>query len=144
MPRIRLTEQKDYPFHYSVVLQPREINYGGHLGNDSLITLLNTARAAMLRSMGISELNLGDGRTSVIMADMVINYKKEAFMFEELKIDTCVGEFGKNGFRIFQRIVRGEVLIALAESGVITLDYASRKIAPVPESFTKALETWHD
>jgi acyl-CoA thioester hydrolase len=141
MPRIKLTEQKDYPFHFSVVLQPRDINYGGHLGNDSLISLLNTARAAMLRSMGMNELNLGDGRTSIIMADMAVNYKKEAFMFDELRIDTCIGEMGKNSFRIFQRVVQGETVVALAESGIITLDHADRKIAPVPESFTKAIET---
>ena len=45
MSRIKLDEQQEYTFLYAITLQPRDINYGGHLGNDSLVALVGTAWA---------------------------------------------------------------------------------------------------
>ena len=139
MSRIKLDEQHEYTFLYAITLQPRDINYGGHLGNDSLVALVGTARANMFRSLGLSEGDLGDGRTGIIMSDLVVNYKAEAFMFDEVVIETQVAEFRRTGFRIFHRVKKGEVLIALAETGITTFNYASRKVVPVPEAFLKAV-----
>jgi acyl-CoA thioesterase FadM len=139
MPRIKLVEQKEYAFHCTILLQPRDINYGGHLGNDALVALLGTARVNMLHSMGMSEMYLGDGKTGIIMSDMVINFKAEAFMFDEITIDTHAGELSRNGFRIFHRIKKGQTTIALAETGITAFNYGSRKITPLPETFLKGL-----
>lgn len=139
MSRIKLDEQHEYTFLYAITLQPRDINYGGHLGNDSLVALVGTARANMFRSLGLSEGDLGDGRTGIIMSDLVVNYKAEAFMFDEVLIETQVAEFRRTGFRIFHRVKKGAALIALAETGITTFNYASRKVVPVPEAFLKAV-----
>jgi acyl-CoA thioester hydrolase len=142
MPRIKLIEQEAYEFHYRAKLQPRDINYGGHLGNDSLVSLLGAARVNMLYAMSMSEGQLGDGETGVIMSDLAVNFKAEAFMHDEIVIDTHIGEFGRTGFRIFHRLKKEAVLVALAETGMITFNYSIRKIAPVPDIFLKTLETW--
>ncbi len=142
MPRIKLIEQESYEFHYRAKLQPRDINYGGHLGNDSLVSLLGAARVNMLYTMGMSEGQLGDGETGVIMSDLAVNFKAEAFMLEEVVIDTHIGEFSRTGFRIFHRLKKEAVLVALAETGMITFNYSIRKIAPVPDIFLKTLEKW--
>jgi acyl-CoA thioesterase FadM len=93
----------------------------------------------MLRSIGVSEADLGDGQTGIIMSDLVVNFRAEGFMFDELLIDTHIGEFSRTGFRIFHRVTKGKTLIALAETGITTFDYTSRKIAPVPETLHRAL-----
>lgn len=140
MPRIKLDEQPVYESSYTIVLQPRDINYGGHLGNDSLVSLIGTARAGMLHSMGLSEGNLGDGRTGVIIGDLVVNFKSEGFMFDELKIDTHIEEITRTGFRMFHRVTKGKTIIALAEAGMVAFDYMTRKIGHVPGQFVEALE----
>ena len=142
MSRIKLIEQESYEFHFATRLQPRDINYGGHLGNDSLISLLGTARVNMLFSLGMSEGQLGDGQTGVIMSDLVVNFRAEAFMLDEIVVDTHIGEFSRTGFRIFHRLKKEEILVALAETGMITFNYSIRKIATVPEIFLKTLEKW--
>ncbi|HBA53392.1 acyl-CoA thioesterase [Syntrophorhabdus aromaticivorans] len=139
MSRIRLSEQSQYEFHYTITLQPRDINYGGHLGNDALVSLLGAARANTLRSMDLSEADLGDGRTGIIMSDLAVNFRAEGFMFDELLIDTHIGEFSRTGFRIFHRATKGETLVALAETGITAFDYVSRRIAPVPGTFLRIL-----
>ncbi|MCX5813909.1 MAG: thioesterase family protein [Proteobacteria bacterium] len=139
MPRIKLSELNNYEFHYTVTLEPRDINYGGHLGNDALVSLMGAARVNMLRSIGVSEKDLGDGKTGIIMSDLAVNYKSEAFMFDELVIDTHAGEISRSSFRLFHRINKGQIVVALAETGLTTFNYASRKVAPIPEVFLKAL-----
>ncbi len=139
MPRVKLTEQPRYEFSYVMTLQPRDINYGGHLGNDSIVVIANIARVNMLRSMGLSENDLGDGRTGIIMSDLVVNYKAEGFLFDDLTIDTHIDELQPSSFRIFHRISRPDMRIALVETGVVTFDYSNHKIGQVPDAFVKAL-----
>lgn len=139
MPRVKLEEQSTYEFTFSVTLHPRDINYGGHLGNDSLVILIGSARAQMFHSMGLSEGNLGDGKTGIIMADLVMNYRAEAFIFEKLDIATHVGEIQAGGFRIFHRVSRNDKLIALAEAGVMAFDYTKHRVAHVPQIFLETL-----
>lgn len=142
MPRVKLEEQPEYEFHYEVTLQVRDINYGGHLGNDALIGLLHEARLNLFRGLGCNEMTLGDGQTGIILGDLVVNYRAEGFMFDRLSIDSHLGEIGRNNFRIFHRITRDDTLIALAETGIVTFNYRERKIAPVPEDFIQRLQQY--
>jgi 4-hydroxybenzoyl-CoA thioesterase len=139
VPRIRLKEQLSYEFNYNTRLEPRDINYGGHLGNDILVSLAGSARADALYCLGLQEVNLGDGHTGIIMSDLVVNFRAEAFMFDEIIIGTHIGEFSSNGFRIFHRVSKGEIVIALVETGIKAFNYIAREVAPVPETFLKAL-----
>jgi acyl-CoA thioester hydrolase len=137
MPRIKLAEKQVYEFQSSVQVRPQDINFAGHVGNDTLISLVGAARAQLFHSFGLSELDLGDGQTGVIITDLVVNYKAEAFMFDELLVETHLDEFVEKGFRMFYRVRKGLRLIALVETGFVTFNYAAKKIAPVPESFLK-------
>jgi acyl-CoA thioester hydrolase len=142
MPRTKIDEQPTYEFTGTVTLQPRDINYGGHLGNDSVVSLIGTARASMLHVLGLSEGNLGDGKTGYIMGDLSVNYKAEGFLFDELQVGTHIGEMSRTGFRFFHRISKGQTLIALAETGMVAFDYTTRKIAHVPDTLIEALNRY--
>jgi acyl-CoA thioesterase FadM len=139
MPRTKLTELPVYKFRYPITLQPRDINYGGHLGVDSLVSIVGTARAYIFKSVGLSELNLGDNRAGMIMTDFVINLKAEGFMFDSLEVYSHIGELTKNGFRFFHKVTRGAPIIALVESGFLAFDYTAEKVTRVPETFVTAL-----
>ena len=138
MPRTKLTEQPTYEFCYTITLQPRDINYGGHLGVDSLVSIIHAARAYIFKSAGMSETDLGDGRTGIIMTDVEINLKAEGFMFDNLEVFTHIGELTKNSFRFFHKISRGDSIVALAEMGFLTFDYDARKVISVPDSCRRA------
>jgi acyl-CoA thioester hydrolase len=139
MPRTKLTEQPHYEFCYPITLQPRDINYGGHMGVDALISIIGTARAYIFKSAGLSEINLGDDRTGIIMTDFVVNLKAEGFMFDNLEVHSNIGELTKNGFRFFHKVTRGDSVIALVETGFLAYDYVDEKIAAVQETFMNAL-----
>ncbi len=139
MPRIKLAEQKTYELHASFQVRPQDINYSGHVGNDNLISLVGAARAQVFHSMGLSELDLGDGTTGIIMVDLAVNYRSEAFLFDDLSIDTHFDEIGRSGFRMFHRVRKGEAIIALVESGFAAYEYGKKRIAPLPDRFTRSL-----
>jgi acyl-CoA thioester hydrolase len=138
MPRIKLSEQEVYEFQFSFKVRPQDVNHAGHVGNDNLISIVGTARAYLFHSMGLSELDLGDRQTGIIISDLVVNYKSEAFLFDELLIDTHIDEIAPKGFRMFHRISKDMKLIALVETGFATYNYKTKKTAPIPTSFLNA------
>ncbi len=142
MPAIKLKTAFNYEFQYKTKINIRDINYGGHLGNDSLVGILHEARLDLLNKMGFTELDLGDGKTGIIMADLVVNFKKEAFLLDEIIVHSHIEEISNASFRIFHKITRikDDALIALAETGLVCFNYKERSISQVPESFLKKLK----
>lgn len=135
MPRIKLEKRDHYDFQYNTQIKIRDINYGGHLGNDSLVGILHEARASLFHSFGVSELDLGDITTGIIITDLVVNYLGEGHMFDDITVFSHIDEIKKTGFRIFNYASSGEKAIALAETGIRAFDYNERKVGKIPKIF---------
>ncbi|MBT4285837.1 MAG: thioesterase family protein [Deltaproteobacteria bacterium] len=144
MPKIKLKEQALYPFQYATSLKIRDINYGNHLSNDAVVGLLHEARIHMLQQLECSELNLGDSKTGIMIADLVVNYKKQGYLGDEIIIYLNINEISKRSFRVFYKIKRGDELIVLAETGIVTYNYQAESIAKIPELFLSRLKKYHE
>ena len=94
----------------------------------------------MYHSMGFGEGDLGDGQNGTIMSDLVVNYRAEGYVFDEIRVDSHIGELGTGNFRIFQRVVRNDTLIALAETGIAVFNYTQHKIGRLPDIFAAKLQ----
>ncbi|MCG8571945.1 MAG: thioesterase family protein [Spirochaetes bacterium] len=140
MPKVKLKKQKKYDFNYKTTIKVRDINYGGHLSNDSLVGLLHEARIDLLKQMGFGELNLGDQKTGIIMTDLVVNFRNQGYMHDEITIQSQIDEISSVGFRVFHQILKEETLIGLAEIGIVCFNYQDNQIADVPEVFLQTLE----
>ena len=139
MPRIKLKERPLYFFEYRTILKIRDINYGNHLSNDAVIGLIHEARIDMFTKIGCSEMDLGDHKTAILIADLAVNYKNQGYLGDEISIHLDIDEIGKNGFRLFYKMQRGTDLIVLAETGIVVYDYQAENIATVPKVFLEAL-----
>jgi len=137
MARIKLKRQPHYQFHLRTTVGVSHINYGGHLGNDAVLRLCNEARGAMMRELGCSELDLGDGATAIVMTELAINYVGEGFLFDEVTIHTCMDRVGYFGFRVFHLLEKeadgAAVPVALVETALSAFDGQSREIGEVPQ-----------
>ncbi|BAU57502.1 hypothetical protein HH1059_08110 [Halorhodospira halochloris] len=118
-----------------------DINYGGHLGNDALITLLHEARVRLLSTENLSESNCGNG-IGIVVTELEVVYKAEAFHGQSLVIETGIIQIDKIGAKIGYRVNRSEDKqeIARAITGITFFDYSSRRPARVPEAFLRAFE----
>lgn len=142
MPKSKLKVQEKYEFEYGKTLQVTDINYGGHLGNDALVGITHEARVNLLRTLGCSELDLGDGATGIIMADLAVNYLGEGFMFDDIKVLSHIDEISTHSFRIFHHMLKEDKTIALAETGIIAFDYNERRITEIPRAFLDSLNNY--
>jgi acyl-CoA thioester hydrolase len=135
MARIKLDLPEHFPFSTELRVRITDVNYGGHMGNDSLLGLLHEARVRFLAHYGLGELDIyGLG---LIMADSVILYKSEAFPGETLEIAVAVTDFNPYGcdfiYRVTEKTSRREV--ARAKTGIVFFDYSRRAVQNVPPAF---------
>lgn len=141
MARVKIDMPESFRFLTQLPIRITDINYGGHLGNDAVVSILQEARMRYLASFGATELEaLG---TALIMADAAIVYKGEGFYGDQLTVEVTADEFSSVGFDLFYRIstFRGGTLtlIAEAKTGMVCFDYTSRKVARLPEALKTAL-----
>lgn len=135
MARIKITIPDNKIASVNIPVRITDINYGNHLGNDVLVSIVHEARAQWLRSNGYSEIDV-EG-TGLIMSDLAVEYIHESFYGDELQIDISVGEIARVSFELYYTIqtTRNEkiILIAKAKTGMVCYNYAIKKVAAVPE-----------
>lgn len=135
MARIKLDMPETYIFSTVIEIRITDINYGNHLGNDALLSIIHEARVRFLSSMGYSESNV-EG-VGIIMGDVAIIYKSEAHYGDHLVIEINIGEFSRKSCDFFYRISNknNDRLIALCKTGIVFFDYLIKKPVPIPAGF---------
>ena len=139
MSRITLTIPHDLPFSTTIPVRIGDVNYGGHLGNDAVLSIVHEARLRFLASMGYSEHDI-EGQ-AIIMSDAAIVYRGEAHYGDVLEIAVGAGDFSGSGCDLLYRLTRqadGKE-IALCKTGIVFFDYMKRKPQRVPERFRERL-----
>ena len=141
MERIKINLPGNFNFSTIIKIRITDLNYGGHVGNDSFLSLIHEARQQFLNHFGYSEFQIEN--TSLIMADAALEFKKELNYQDEIKISVCASGFDKYGFDIFYKleIMTGQklTLAGKAKTGMICYDYHQKKIASVPEKLKDTL-----
>jgi len=134
MPRLQLKPLAQYPFATEIAVRTTDLNYGGHLGNDRLLSLVHEARVAWLAHHHWSELDCAG--VGLIMGDAALVYQGEGFAGDTLRFEVAAGEKSRSGFRLFFRVTRpqtdGSEAIALVENGMICFDYRTRRVTALP------------
>ncbi|MEZ2445347.1 acyl-CoA thioester hydrolase [Chitinophaga sp. W3I9] len=144
MARVKIDLPATFPFSVQIPVRIRDINYGNHVGNDAILSIIHEARIQFLNSLGYKELDheAGDG---FIMADVAIAYKGEGFYGDIFDIAIAAGEFSALGFELFYRITTNRngqtITIAEAKTGMICFDYKAHKVAKLPADMKARLET---
>lgn len=133
MARIKLSLPENFSFSTQIPVRITDINYGNHLGNDAVLGILHEARMQFLKAAGYTELNLAG--VGLIMADVAIEFKAEAFYGDVLTASVTAGDFSKIGFDLYYKLVKSETenVVALAKTGMVCFDYEKRKVVAVPD-----------
>jgi acyl-CoA thioester hydrolase len=135
MPRIKIDLPEHFGFSTEVPIYIGHINYGHHLDNAALISLVSEARVRFFKALGYSELDV-EG-VGIVVADVAAQYRSEAFHGEVLVIDMAADDFNKYGcdlvWRISDKASGREV--ARGKHGILFFDYTARKPATVPPAF---------
>lgn len=137
MARIKLIIPETKVFTARIPIRITDINYGNHVGNDALVSIVHEARMQWLASGKYSELNIGG--PGLIMSDLAVEYKAESFYGDILSVNIAVGDVQKKSFEVYYEITAErsgkDVVIAKAKSGMVCYDYGAKKVAGMSEEF---------
>jgi 4-hydroxybenzoyl-CoA thioesterase len=141
MSRIQIELPKSLPFSTEITLYLSHMNYGGHLDNALLLTVVSEARARFFKSLDYTELNV-EG-VGIIVSDAALQYRSEAFYGEVMVVSMGAGDFGSKGCDLLwcMREKNTEREVARGKTGIVFFDYTTRKIAQVPDNFRSRLES---
>lgn len=142
MTRVKIKFPDEKPLAVIIIpVRITDINYGNHLGNDRLLSIIHEARMQMLSQWGFTELDV-DG-VGMIMADVMIAYRGEAYYGDTLTVKIYVSEITDRSFDLLYHIStqRNEIIkdIAHAKTGMVTYDYKAARIAILSTALKKHL-----
>jgi 4-hydroxybenzoyl-CoA thioesterase len=90
--------------------------------------------------MGFTEIDIGG--VGILITNLVVNYKAEAFYADDIRIDIEVGEIAKTGFDLLYQLTlqSTEKEIAKVLTTVTFFDYNRKKVAKVPQIFLDKMQ----
>ena len=132
MARVKVSLPASFGFAVAIPVRITDLNYGAHLGNDALLSILHEARVQFLASLGTTEFD-GASQQGFIMVDVAIEYKGEAFHGDVLHLQLAANDPNKYGFDIVYHVKnQAGKEIARAKTGMLCFDYATRKLRTLP------------
>lgn len=144
MARVKLEFPGQKPlFIANIPVRIGDINYGNHVGNDAILSILHESRMQFLAAHGWTELSLAGA--ALIMADVMIAYKAEGFYGDVFRVELFVQDMGAFSFDLMYRITttrkNTSIDIAHAKTGMVCFDYLERKKCRIPRELQLLLDT---
>ena len=143
MPKTRLLLPERFTFSVAIPVRITDLNYAGHVGNDSILSLIHEIRVQFLRHHGYSEIDLAGA--GLIMTDVAIEFKSEIFYGDIILASVVAAEFSRVGFEIYykleKKVEEKSQSVAFARTAMICYDYSAKKIVSVPKEVCTKLLT---
>lgn len=135
MPRAIVKLPEEFNFATEIPVRITDLNYGAHLGNDALLSIIHEARVRFLAAHSFSEKDVGG--CGLIMADAVIVYRSQAFYGDVLKIEITADDFSKRACDLIYRISNAATgkEVARAKTRIAFFDYEKNGTVEVPQVF---------
>jgi len=134
MARIKIAVPANFNFSMNIPIRITDLNYGGHVGNDTVLSLIHEARAQFLQRYGYEEMEIAG--FGLIMVDAGIEYKAELFHGDIVTAHVCAQNFTRMGLDFFYKLEKDnngkQQVVALAKTGMVCFDYKAKKMAPLP------------
>jgi acyl-CoA thioesterase FadM len=138
MSRIKIDLPAQAVFTTEIPIRITDLNYGSHVGNDTILSIMQEIRMKWLFVLGYqNELEI-DG-IGLIMIDAAIEFKNELFYGDKLTGSLFLGGISKIGFDLYYKLEKGNSngnnVAALGKTGMLCFNYEKKKITSVPANF---------
>lgn len=140
MGRVEITLPEHFPYIVELTVRVADLNYGNHLGNDAVLSLLHEARRGYLLSLGTDE--IGADQVGFVVADAAVIYRAQAFYGERLRIEAAAGDFSSRSCAFYFRVSNaadGRV-VAEARTGMVCFDFKAQKAVTIPAGLRARLQ----
>jgi len=139
MARIQIQLPEQFAYATNIVLYQSHMNYGGHLDNALLLTVVSEARVRFFKSFGYTELDV-EG-VGIIVADAAVQYRSEAFQGETMVVHMGAADLGQKGFDLVWRMNEqsSQREVARGKTGIVFCDYKTHRVVQMPAAFREKL-----
>ena len=143
MARLHIKLPDKFLYSTDIAVRVSDLNYGGHVGNDTMLTLLQEARMQFYTSLGFKDETSFEGTVGQIIIDASVQYKSESFLGDILQIQIAAEDFTKFGFDLLYMVKNKSTgqEVARAKTGIACFDYSRRKVTKIPESLLSKLQS---
>lgn len=135
----QLPEQ--FSFYCDILLRITDLNYGGHVGNDRILALLQEARVQFLAANGLSELAFEEA--GLILTKAQLELRCELHYGYPLRAAVQATNFTSKGFDLFYKLETSiddtPTLAVLAITTMVCYDYTKKKVVSLSEKAMKQL-----
>lgn len=142
MARVRIELPENMLFVGSIPVRITDINHGGHVGNDSIVSIIHEARIQFLNKLGYEELDME--KVGLVMSDLAVEYKIELFYGDVINVYVKAGDFTRISFDVYYqfRKISGdkEIVATNAKTGMVCYDFNERKVVSLPPAAKVKLE----
>jgi acyl-CoA thioester hydrolase len=143
LPRIKIDLPSHFSFSTNIPVRITDINHGGHVGNDTILSIIHEARVQFLKKYNYEELKLAG--VGLIMSDVAIEFRSELFYGDIVTASVTATEFSKVAFELYYKLEKttGDktTLVAIAKTGMVCYNYDKKKIVAVPEEAKATLNS---
>ena len=141
MARVKIELPDKFHFSCKIPVRITDINYGGHVGNDTVLSIIHEARMQFLGSYGYAELDF-EG-VGMIMSDAAIEFKNELFYGDTVIVSVGIQNITRISFDLIYKLEKtsnaNTLLVTTAKTGMVCYDYSKKKIVAIPEEAKKKL-----
>jgi acyl-CoA thioester hydrolase len=142
MARLSIDLPSTFLFTTEIAVRATDLNYGGHVGNDTILSYMQEIRVQFYRNLGFkSELNIV-GPVGQIITDAAVVYKSESFLGDVITGSIGVADFNKYGFDYIYLLTNKATSkeVARGKTGIVCFDYNKRKVVSIPHELLAALK----
>lgn len=142
MPRVKIELPESFQFSTKYTVTVSDLNYGNHVGNDTILAIAHEARLQYINYLGYKDELSIEAPIGIVVSDAAVMYKSESFYNDQLNIRVATDDFNKYGFDLYYEITQTDTgkEVARVKTGIVCLNYETRKLAEIPETFKRALK----
>jgi acyl-CoA thioester hydrolase len=137
----------DFAHRHEVEVRLSDTDAMGHVNNARYLTYVEIARVAYYEQVTGNPLPIGahGAEEGMILAEIRMTYRSPALYGETVTVETRVERIGRSSFGMVHRITAPESrygkarLVAVADSTLVSYDYADERPIPVPDEWRTAM-----
>lgn len=141
MARLTIDLPETFLYTTEIPVRVSDLNYGNHVGHDSILTIMQEARVAFYRGLGFKNELSFEGPVGQVISDAALVYKSESFLGDVLVCSIAAADFTRYGFDLLYLITNKATgkEVARGKTGIVCFDYDKRKVAGIPQALLDKL-----
>ena len=135
MARVEIKMTDHFLFETELTIKKTDINFANHVGNDTFVSMMQEARIRFFMHLGYQNLDI-EGK-GIVISDLAVIYKSQAYYGDRLRFEIGVGDFHKYGCDIFYKLTNTgtNTLVVEAKTGILFFDYSKNRVSKIPKGF---------